>query len=122
MLGSEHLAEQCRKGPCEGPADRTCWAHDQACCPTAMARLFVLLEQVEEKSDPIAGSSPMQYTYSWVYDDALVLSMDASSGDLDWWQHRQASGGARSTPVDEFGSYPPYLKEDRFSCSGTTRT
>ncbi|HPQ58921.1 MAG TPA: hypothetical protein PK499_09590 [Flavobacteriales bacterium] len=113
MLGSEHLANNAEKAHVKDLRIKDVLGTRPG-KSYGDGRLLVLLEQVEEKSDPVAGSSPMQYTYSWVYDDALVLSLDASSGDLDWWRHIDKHQEVRSsTPVDEFGSYLPYLKEDR---------
>ncbi|HEY0978164.1 MAG TPA: hypothetical protein VGE21_11905, partial [Flavobacteriales bacterium] len=71
-------------------------------------------EQMKHSSKAVAGSSPMQFTYEWIYDDALVLSLDGQSGAPVWWQVVEKHQEARSSlSQDEFGSFVYLLKEDR---------
>lgn len=77
-------------------------------------RLQVVLEQVKSSSKAVPGSSPMQFTYAWVYDDAITLCLDAASGEVYWWQVVEKHQEARSNlSQDEFGSFVYFLKNDR---------
>jgi hypothetical protein len=76
--------------------------------------LLVLMEQVKTESTAIAGSSPMQFSYSWNYGDVLVLCLDPKSGDPVWWQTIDKRQEVRSTrSVDEYGSFVYHLRNDR---------
>ena len=77
-------------------------------------KLLVLLEQVESKSEMVAGSSPMQFTYEWKYGDALALCLEPATGAPLWWQSVEKHQEVRSSASqDEFGSFVYYLKENR---------
>jgi hypothetical protein len=49
-------------------------------------RPLILLEQVKSDSKAVAGSSPMQFTYEWIYGDAVALCLEPGTGRTLWWQ------------------------------------
>ncbi len=77
-------------------------------------RPLVLLEQIKSSSEAVAGSSPMQFTYQWIYGDAVALCLDPANGDLVWWQRLEKKQDVRnSRSQDEYGSFVYHLKADR---------
>jgi hypothetical protein len=77
-------------------------------------RILVLMEQVRTENKAIAGSSPMQFSYSWNYGDLLVLCLDPRTGDPVWWQGIDKRQEVRNTTgVDEYGSVVYHLRNDR---------
>lgn len=76
--------------------------------------LLVLFEVMRASSKMIAGSSPIQFTYEWVYGDAVPMRMSTATGDPVWWQVLPKRQETRSNvPQDEFGSFVYHLKNDR---------
>lgn len=76
-------------------------------------KLYVL-EQIKTKNTPIAGSSPIQYTYEWDYKDLLILCVEPSTGDVVWWQAiNKTQHLVKNEDFDEYGSYLAHLNEDR---------
>ncbi|MEO8590503.1 MAG: hypothetical protein ABI432_14095 [Flavobacteriales bacterium] len=77
-------------------------------------RMLVLLEQQRSESKPVAGSSPIQYSYTWNYGDVLAICLDVQSGDPVWWQSFDKQQEVHSnTSVDEYGSFVYFLSKDR---------
>lgn len=76
--------------------------------------LLVLMEQLKAEEDMIAGTSPIQYTYSWNYGQFLVFNINPANGQHEWWQSFEKSQRLTSSfAVEEFGSFLYHLKEDR---------
>lgn len=77
-------------------------------------KMLVLMEQLNQSSKSIAGSSPIQYTHEWHYKDFIVQCLDADNGDLVWWQSFDKSQDfVTSQDVEHYGSYVYHLKNDR---------
>ncbi len=75
---------------------------------------LVLLEQLKSSSEAVAGSSPMQFTYEWIYGDAVALCLDPATGNPVWWQTMEKKQEVRnSRSQDEYGSFVYFLKADR---------
>ncbi len=75
---------------------------------------LMLLEQIKSSSQAVAGSSPMQFTYQWIYGDAVALCLDPMNGDLVWWQRLEKKQEVRNNrSQDEYGSFVYHLKADR---------
>ena len=76
--------------------------------------MIVLMEQVRAESKAIAGSSPMQFSYTWNYGDVLALCLNEKTGDPIWWQSIDKTQEVRSNAsVDEYGSFVYHLRSDR---------
>jgi len=75
---------------------------------------LMLLEQIKSSSQMVAGSSPMQFTYEWVYGDAVAVCLDPETGVRTWWQSVEKKQELRnSRSQDEYGSFVYFLKADR---------
>lgn len=76
--------------------------------------MLVLMERMKYESNPIAGSSPIQYTYHWNYGDFLALCYNVEDGSMNWWQTFQKPQSVQNNQdVDPYGSFVYHLKEDR---------
>lgn len=77
-------------------------------------RPLILLEQVKSDSKAVAGSSPMQFTYEWIYGDAVALCLEPGTGRTLWWQSVEKKQEVRNNRgQDEYGSFVYFLKADR---------
>ena len=77
-------------------------------------KMLVLMEQLNHNNKAIAGSSPIQYTHEWHYDDFIVQCIDADKGELVWWHSfKKAQDFITSQDVEQYGSYVYHLKNDR---------
>lgn len=75
---------------------------------------IVILEQARKDKSPIAGTSPIQYTYEWNYGDALAICIDPKDGAFAWWQtFKKAQEVKNNLEFDAYGSFVYHLKEDR---------
>ncbi len=75
--------------------------------------MLVLMEKLRTDKKPIAGSSPIKYSYKWNYGGVLAICLN-SAGKLIWWQDfnkRQEINSNENT--DKYGSFVYHLKEDR---------
>lgn len=77
-------------------------------------KMLVLMEQLNQSSKSIAGTSPIQYTYEWHYEDFIVQCIDPENGKLVWWQSfKKTQDFVTNTEVEHYGSYVYHLKNDR---------
>jgi hypothetical protein len=76
--------------------------------------MLVLMEQLNHSSKAVAGSSPMQFTHEWHYEDCIVQCLNPDKGELIWWQSFDKSQDfITSQEVEHYGSYVYHLKNDR---------
>lgn len=77
-------------------------------------KMLVLMEKLRYKSNMIAGTSPIQYSYEWHYGNVLVQCIDPKTGELSWWQTFSKGQDLTSNlSQDLYGSFIYHLKEDR---------
>jgi hypothetical protein len=71
-------------------------------------RPLVLLEQVKSSSSKaVAGSSPMQFAYQWIYGDAVALCLDPGTGrTLVWWQRVEKKQEVRNSRAHRMSTAP----------------
>ncbi|NQX92494.1 MAG: hypothetical protein HRT74_10305, partial [Flavobacteriales bacterium] len=75
---------------------------------------YVILEQERSDKKPIAGSSPIQYTYQWNYSDPLVLCMNPETGEMAWWQtFKKQQEVTYNMENDPYGSLVYHMEDDR---------
>ncbi|MEN9001001.1 MAG: hypothetical protein ABF242_01695, partial [Flavobacteriales bacterium] len=77
-------------------------------------KMLVLMEQLNHDSKAIAGSSPIQFSHEWHYNDFIVQCLDPATGDLVWWHSFDKSQDfITNTDAEHYGSYVYHLKNDR---------